>query len=118
PPLLIRAPPTSSVFFQCHLALRSLPSFPTRRSSDLILIYARVGRQAARSGKSLPASAYFAAGYLMAWTGFALAATAVQWDSRRRSEEHTSELQSLTKIVCRLLLVKKKKKQKQYQTAS
>src|SRR5437016_6707166 len=27
-----------------------------------------------------------------------------------RSEEHTSELQSLTKLVCRLLLEKKKKK--------
>src|SRR5438093_9503560 len=31
----------------------------------------------------------------------------------RRSEEHTSELQSLTNLVCRLLLEKKKKK-KQY----
>src|SRR5438093_9363858 len=30
--------------------------------------------------------------------------------SRPRSEEHTSELQSLTKLVCRLLLEKKKKK--------
>src|SRR5258706_11626482 len=30
-----------------------------------------------------------------------------------RSEEHTSELQSLTNLVCRLLLEKKKKKQKQ-----
>src|SRR5258706_9035742 len=29
---------------------------------------------------------------------------------RRRSEEHTSELQSLTNLVCRLLLEKKKKK--------
>src|SRR5438093_6798174 len=29
---------------------------------------------------------------------------------RHRSEEHTSELQSLTKLVCRLLLEKKKKK--------
>src|SRR5262249_56114901 len=28
---------------------------------------------------------------------------------RRRSEEHTSELQSLTNLVCRLLLEKKKK---------
>src|SRR5438093_3403438 len=28
----------------------------------------------------------------------------------RRSEEHTSELQSLTNLVCRLLLEKKKKK--------
>src|SRR5438093_1759326 len=30
--------------------------------------------------------------------------------SRPRSEEHTSELQSLTNLVCRLLLEKKKKK--------
>src|ERR1019366_10298868 len=30
-----------------------------------------------------------------------------------RSEEHTSELQSLTNLVCRLLLEKKKKKQTQ-----
>src|SRR5437016_9916264 len=29
---------------------------------------------------------------------------------RKRSEEHTSELQSLTNLVCRLLLEKKKKK--------
>src|SRR5437899_6298966 len=31
----------------------------------------------------------------------------------RRSEEHTSELQSLRHLVCRLLLEKKKKKKKQ-----
>src|SRR5437016_11041884 len=30
---------------------------------------------------------------------------------KMRSEEHTSELQSLTNLVCRLLLEKKKKKQ-------
>src|SRR5438093_11903006 len=30
--------------------------------------------------------------------------------TRARSEEHTSELQSLTNLVCRLLLEKKKKK--------
>src|SRR5712672_4552138 len=33
-----------------------------------------------------------------------------------RSEEHTSELQSLAYLVCRLLLEKKKKKQRQTQT--
>src|SRR2546430_16510522 len=32
--------------------------------------------------------------------------------SRKRSEEHTSELQSQSNLVCRLLLEKKKKKQK------
>src|SRR5437016_8413629 len=31
---------------------------------------------------------------------------------QERSEEHTSELQSLTNLVCRLLLEKKKKKKK------
>src|SRR5438046_7369235 len=31
------------------------------------------------------------------------------WRSPKRSEEHTSELQSLTNLVCRLLLEKKKK---------
>src|SRR5437016_11497458 len=33
-----------------------------------------------------------------------------------RSEEHTSELQSLTNLVCRLLLEKKKKKKKKKHT--
>src|SRR5438093_7642968 len=33
-----------------------------------------------------------------------------------RSEEHTSELQSLTNLVCRLLLEKKKKKKKRNTT--
>src|SRR5688572_31796404 len=40
--------------------------------------------------------------------------------SRKRSEEHTSELQSQSNLVCRLLLEKKKKKknkkQKNYKT--
>ena len=38
-----------------------------------------------------------------------------QWDrisGELRSEEHTSELQSLTNLVCRLLLEKKKKRNK------
>src|SRR2546425_4498082 len=33
------------------------------------------------------------------------------YPERKRSEEHTSELQSLAYLVCRLLLEKKKKKQ-------
>src|SRR2546428_2632802 len=34
------------------------------------------------------------------------------WRRSRRSEEHTSELQSRSDLVCRLLLEKKKKEQK------
>src|SRR5216684_8215599 len=36
---------------------------------------------------------------------------------RRRSEEHTSELQSRLHLVCRLLLEKKKKKKTKYKTS-
>src|SRR5437016_7509166 len=70
--------------FESYGAHRALHSFPTRRSSDL-------GR-----GRRLP--------------GPAADAEAVRRDVRgvpyddHRSEEHTSELQSLTNIVCRLLL--------------
>src|SRR5258706_8477534 len=37
--------------------------------------------------------------------------------SKARSEEHTSELQSLTNLVCRLLLEKKNKKKSRTSTA-
>src|SRR2546422_5096235 len=37
-----------------------------------------------------------------------------EWISDRRSEEHTSELQSRLHLVCRLLLEKKKKKTPYY----
>src|SRR5438093_8717509 len=41
----------------------------------------------------------------------------VSTERNARSEEHTSELQSLTNLVCRLLLEKKKKnKQREYDT--
>src|SRR2546426_9200132 len=38
---------------------------------------------------------------------------AARWTRRERSEEHTSELQSPCNLVCRLLLEKKKKYEKQ-----
>src|SRR5260370_22671076 len=40
--------------------------------------------------------------------------TLVWWARARRSEEHTSELQSHLNLVCRLLLEKKKRKKKAY----
>src|SRR5438132_8780072 len=45
----------------------------------------------------------------------AAAAPAQTIHFRRRSEEHTSELQSHSDLVCRLLLEKKKKKKKNIQ---
>src|SRR6516165_7865705 len=47
--------------------------------APMILIYARVGRQAVMGGHPFAASGWFASGYLIAWTGFSLAATSAQW---------------------------------------
>src|SRR5690606_41751839 len=98
----------SSAFLSstCYGDNGDLPSFPTRRSSDL-----QVGLELAR--------------------GSAVEARVVRGDAQRavtvtvtvtrpvavtgpvagvaRSEEHTSELQSREKLVCRLLLEKKNK---------
>src|SRR2546430_4328709 len=42
------------------------------------------------------------------WTGKAIAAPRTELEELLRSEEHTSELQSQSNLVCRLLLEKKK----------
>jgi predicted metal-binding membrane protein len=47
-------------------------------ASPMILIYARVGRQAALQGKPLASTGWFAGGYVLSWTGFSLFATLVQ----------------------------------------
>jgi predicted metal-binding membrane protein len=54
-------------------------------SMPTILLYARVGRQAAAAGKPLAATGWFAAGYLLIWIAFALAATLAQWALDRAS---------------------------------
>jgi predicted metal-binding membrane protein len=51
--------------------------------APMILIYARVGRQAAAQDKPFAASVWFAAGYLLAWAAFSLAATLAQWALER-----------------------------------
>src|SRR5205814_8167900 len=101
----------------CPHAPRDLPSFPTRRSSDL-------GYAAYLPAEHLGVSgilAVVATGLYLGRVGPRVVAadTRVQnsgmWDVVVfRSEEHTSELQSLRHLVCRLLLEKKKQKNSTY----
>jgi predicted metal-binding membrane protein len=51
--------------------------------APMILIYARVGRQAATAGKPLAATGWFAAGYLLAWMAYSILATSAQWGLER-----------------------------------
>jgi predicted metal-binding membrane protein len=51
----------------------------TPSAAPMILLYARVGRQAKTDGKPFAATAWFAIGYLLAWFVFALVTTIAQW---------------------------------------
>src|SRR5687767_15734976 len=89
---------------------RDLHSFPTRRSSDLRGSSCGAGRRRrrGRAGHEQPEERP---------RPYASEEDHVQLEQPRqrpghRSEEHTSELQSLAYLVCRLLLEKKKKKKK------
>src|SRR5437899_5899394 len=97
--------------FASYAELLGLHSFPTRRSSDLItaglslLVYALVDANSAGWGSTQTISLLAVSAALFA--AF-VANRAADTASRERSEEHTSELQSLRHLVCRLLLEKKK----------
>src|SRR5690625_7051591 len=85
------------VVLNCSVQHLELHSFPTRRSSDL-------------SGRSCHQSA-FQAGWTRGRSHAPRPNWSPEWFHRavhvRRSEEHTSELQSRGHLVCRLLLEKK-----------
>ena len=54
-------------------------------AAPMILLYARVARQGNGAGKPFAATGWFAAGYFLAWAGFSLAATLVQWVLEREA---------------------------------
>src|SRR5205823_12843981 len=88
-------------FFYCYGPHRHLHSFPTRRSSDLAA--GRIGGPVAQHDLSV-------LGQPLAHRNPRGDALGDAMAGADRSEEHTSELQSLAYLVCRLLLEKKKKK--------
>jgi predicted metal-binding membrane protein len=55
----------------------------TPAAAPMILIYARVARQARGRGTPFAPATWFALGYFLAWLGFALAATVLQWSLER-----------------------------------
>src|SRR5437879_10935356 len=95
-----------SSLFRRYAALPALPSFPTRRSSDLILGgYSAMDFNSNAAGGFRDVGAHGAIGDRI----FITDRVALRLEAGARSEEHTSELQSPMYLVCRLLLEKKKK---------
>ena len=77
--------PWQPLEFACVFAMWAVMmiGMMTPSAAPMILIYARVGRQAVSSGHPFAASGWFASGYLIAWLGFSLAATSAQWALER-----------------------------------
>src|SRR5207237_10062167 len=96
----------SMFFCRCHGRRRDLHSFPTRRSSDLYLPNDSPRARSCASRIAISMAA-FAIWWPCTWRRSPKTSSATRW-RRRRSEEHTSELQSHLNLVCRLLLEKKK----------
>src|SRR5436305_9726390 len=94
-----KSPHRLCFFFFLHCtSRRDLHSFPTRRSSDLC----GHGEVERRPAELMPH-------HQNIWFLVAVAVFTILRDrDEKRSEEHTSELQSRPHLVCRLLLEKKK----------
>src|SRR5690349_333141 len=98
---------------------RDRRSFPTRRSSDLrsastpaLVSTANDARPSAGSG-SRPTRPFCSSRPTTRVIPLGVSIRRAPRSSRRRSEEHTSELQSRRDLVCRLLLEKKKNNAKE-----
>src|SRR5207249_9956599 len=105
-------------FLQCSGDHRDLHSFPTRRSSDLderkevvarisgVAAHFRMLERITRGGEGRRITRSKNGAGVTAFEHAQFYANALS--DPRRSEEHTSELQSRFDLVCRLLLEKKK----------
>src|SRR5262249_60727282 len=107
-----------SCFFSSYLTPLDLLFFPTRRSSDLYHTHCfwrhsnrsmDIAKLALEDGTAYTGKAFGARGERDGEVALTTCAKSLAGINRPifRSEEHTSELQSLTNLVCRLLLDKK-----------
>ena len=76
----------------------------TPSAMPMILMYARVGRETEPQASPLSATVWFAAGYFLVWTAFALLATFVQW-AFERTAVLDSAMASTSNVVGGLLFV-------------
>src|SRR5207249_11017461 len=103
-------PVTTSSFSPYSVPHSPLHSFPTRRSSDLNVVKNGFPRYVSTYSSSSIVSSDSERGVLFFPCNAFAQFKKIFRESAKRSEEHTSELQSRFDLVCRLLLEKKKEK--------
>src|SRR2546427_2449788 len=101
---MIRRPPRSTLFPYTTL-FRSLGEFTTLEALRVEVVKQLEARRASEERHALEEKLVDA---LLGRQAFGVPESMIM----RRSEEHTSELQSQSNLVCRLLLEKKKKKKR------
>jgi predicted metal-binding membrane protein len=77
----------------------------TPAAAPAILLYARVHRQVDAGDRRFAPTAVFAAGYLLTWLGFAVAATMVHWALERTQLFSTAMLGSQSRVLSGALLI-------------
>src|SRR3989475_2212783 len=95
---MIRRPPSSTLFPYTTLFRSQVTAFEVATREETLAVEQANDRWKLTRPVALPADAQAVTDFL---------------DKLQRSEEHTSELQSQSNLVCRLLLEKKKKRKGQ-----
>jgi len=73
-------------------------------AAPLLLMHARIERNGRESVESIAPTAAFAAGYLLAWTGFSAVATLLQWALERAALLSTKMMASTPYLGAAVLL--------------
>ena len=73
-------------------------------ATPMVLRYARIGRATAFDTNPIGPTGWFAAGYLLVWFGFALAATGAQW-ALERAALLTPTMEGTSNVVGGVLLI-------------
>lgn len=85
PAMIPQLQPWSTAEFALMLAMWAIMmmGMMTPSAAPMVLLYARVGRQAAPGSRVIGGTGWFFGGYLAAWSLFSLAATICQWALER-----------------------------------
>src|SRR2546427_8956231 len=102
---MIRRPPRSTLFPYTTLFRSGVANFAT----GAILNFSTMINENAPADGPVAIVSQSGAGAAILYGGLRRAGIGVRYMLSTRSEEHTSELQSQSNLVCRLLLEKKKK---------